>query len=196
MNIDDLILKRISCRNFSSEELSEQQLQLILDAARFAPSPKNRQPWRFFVLRQKQKQDFMELFTEKQGKATKQSGSVKRLNEWDSHQKTVEIMLDADTIVLVFNIYPSQIVFARQDFLFDIANIQSIGAATENMLLKATDLGIKSLWICDIFSHYQRICDKYCPTGQLIAAVAFGYGHNKTRSTRKPLTELLIKKEE
>jgi len=32
-----------------------------------------------------------------------------------------------------------------------VVNIQSIGAAIQNMVLAAQDLGIGSLWICDVF---------------------------------------------
>lgn len=42
--------------------------------------------------------------------------------------------------------------------IFDIVNIQSIKASIENMLLAATDLGIGSLWICDVFFAYREIC--------------------------------------
>ena len=61
------------------------------------------------------------------------------------------------------------------------------------MLLKATDLNIGSLWICDVFSHYHAICEHYYPEGQFIAAVALGYPEeNSFRSTRKLLVDLII----
>jgi len=41
-----------------------------------------------------------------------------------------------------------------------VVNVQSIGAAIQNMLLASQDLGIGSLWICD---------DEEC---QMIAAVS------------------------
>ena len=43
------------------------------------------------------------------------------------------------------------------------------------MLLAATEKGIGSLWICDIFFAYPELCDWLNAEGELLAAVAFGY---------------------
>ena len=59
MNLDIAIKERYSCRTYKTKELTELQIRTILDAARHAPSPKNRQPWRFVVLRQKDKDEFL-----------------------------------------------------------------------------------------------------------------------------------------
>ena len=109
-------------------------------------------------------------------------------------KETYRIMEEADSVILVFNAYPSNKVLGKEDKLFDCTNIQAIGAAIQNMLLKATDLGIGSLWICDIFACYQQICEDYYKEGQLIAAIALGYPADVTTKTaRKPLDELIIK---
>ncbi len=44
-NIDEIIFGRKSPRSFSEKELSEELLLKILDAARWAPSSMNEQPW-------------------------------------------------------------------------------------------------------------------------------------------------------
>lgn len=50
--VDDLFRTRWSTRAFSAENMPEQDLMTILEAARFAPSANNNQPWRFvYVLR-------------------------------------------------------------------------------------------------------------------------------------------------
>ena len=49
------------------------------------------------------------------------------------------------------------------------------GAAIENMTLAAEELGLGSLWICDIYFAYSELCQWLDSDGQLIAAVAFGY---------------------
>ena len=43
------------------------------------------------------------------------------------------------------------------------------------MLLAATEKGIGSLWICDIYFVYSELCKWLDSDGQLIAAIAFGY---------------------
>ncbi len=45
--IEDIFLKRYSPRAFSVEILSENKLMALFDAARWAPSSNNIQPWRF-----------------------------------------------------------------------------------------------------------------------------------------------------
>ena len=50
-----------------------------------------------------------------------------------------------------------------------------IGAAIQNMLLVAQDLGLGTLWICDVFFAYQELCEWLGETHQMIAAVSIGY---------------------
>ena len=46
-NIEDLFLKRYSPRAMSGEPVPIEQLMTLFDAARWAPSASNIQPWRF-----------------------------------------------------------------------------------------------------------------------------------------------------
>ena len=46
-----LIGERYSPRAFTDRDISDEELQLMLEAARFAPSSLNEQPWRFLVVR-------------------------------------------------------------------------------------------------------------------------------------------------
>ena len=62
-----------------------------------------------------------------------------------------------------------------EERVYEICNIQSISAAIQNMLLAATEKGIGSLWICDIYFAYPELCKWLNSDGQLIAAIAFGY---------------------
>jgi nitroreductase len=51
MNVIDAIQTRKSVRQFLSKPVEDDKLQLILSAARLAPSASNRQEWRFVVVR-------------------------------------------------------------------------------------------------------------------------------------------------
>lgn len=51
MVIVEVIKGRRSVREFLPDEIPEKDLRLILDAARFAPSADNFQPWKFLLLR-------------------------------------------------------------------------------------------------------------------------------------------------
>ena len=46
-----VIQDRRSIRNFTEEPVSEQDLDMILEAGRQAPSGENAQPWRFIIVK-------------------------------------------------------------------------------------------------------------------------------------------------
>jgi len=49
--VHPLLAVRYSPRAFSARDVSEEELELVLEAARLAPSSMNEQPWRFLVVR-------------------------------------------------------------------------------------------------------------------------------------------------
>jgi len=49
MNIDELISTRHSVRDFLPDPIPDEDLSMILEAGRLAPSAQNRQPWRYLV---------------------------------------------------------------------------------------------------------------------------------------------------
>ncbi|MDR0758359.1 MAG: nitroreductase family protein [Tannerella sp.] len=51
MQLNDLIRKRCSIRNYSEKSVEPEKLDYVLEAARLAPSACNFQPWRFVVIR-------------------------------------------------------------------------------------------------------------------------------------------------
>jgi hypothetical protein len=55
MNTLEAIEQRRSIRKFKDTPVSDEQLQTILQAAVQAPSGKNRQPWRFVVVKSEEK---------------------------------------------------------------------------------------------------------------------------------------------
>jgi nitroreductase len=70
------------------------------------------------------------------------------------------------------------------DGLFSLmVQLQSVGAAIENMALEATALGIGSFWICDIYFAYDEIAAWLGTDKQIVAALSLGYT-DKTPSPR------------
>lgn len=61
MDVMPEILSRHSVRSFTSQPVEKDQIERILEAARLAPSAKNRQEWRFVVIQKKEtRQKIME----------------------------------------------------------------------------------------------------------------------------------------
>ena len=50
MDIFTAMKERRSCRNFLTEQIEEKDIEQILEAAAWAPSPLNMQPWEFVVV--------------------------------------------------------------------------------------------------------------------------------------------------
>ena len=61
MNFDEVINNRRSARLFTDDIISEKQLEKILFSASLAPSAKNRQPWKFYLLSDEQKTHIMNM---------------------------------------------------------------------------------------------------------------------------------------
>ena len=57
MDIYEAIRIRKSVRSFLDRDIEEDKLQRVLEAARLAPSAKNKQEWRFVVVKDRQKRE-------------------------------------------------------------------------------------------------------------------------------------------
>lgn len=171
MNTREAIAARRSIRRFKPDPIPEEALQAILLAATQAPSGKNKQPWRFVVVQGEARAEMVRVMQQGIEKMKAQGEGI------GSAEGSARIMAEAPVTVFVFNpggIAPWLTRSIDQMFA-DVVDIQSIGAAIQNMLLAALDMGIGSLWICDVFFAYQELCDWLGQGGQMIAAVSFGY---------------------
>ena len=188
MNTLGAIASRRSIRKFKADPIPQDTLQIILTAASQAPSGKNRQPWRFIVVKQDKRPELIQIMRQQIAKA-KTSGEDTGSSEW-----TTNVMEQAPVTVFIFNPDGSRPWLAHSiDQMFtDLVDIQSIGAAIQNMLLAALELGIGSLWICDVFYAYEELCNWLSEKGEMIAAVSFGYpDENPAARPRKPFNEVV-----
>lgn len=51
MKLLELVQNRYSCRAYTEEPVSQEQLDYIMECVRMAPSAVNKQPWRFRIIR-------------------------------------------------------------------------------------------------------------------------------------------------
>lgn len=171
MNTLEAIRTRRSIRRFKPDPLPEDVLKEILTAATLAPSGKNEQPWRFVVVREDKRPELIAVM--RAGLAARKAESIPLgSSEW-----TTKVMEQAPVTLLIFNT-DEEDPFGRKDFgdvFSNMVDVQSIGAAIQNLLLAAQELGVGSLWICDIFYAYGEVCAWLNEQHQLIAAVSLGY---------------------
>ncbi len=171
MNTLEAIAARRSIRKFKNIPISDEMLQTILTAATQAPSGKNRQPWRFVVVKGDKRSEMVRVMRQGIAKIKAQG------EDPGSSEGSVRVMEEAPLTVFIFNPEGLQpwLVHSVGQMFDDVVNIQSIGAAIQNMLLAAQELGLGSLWICDVFYAYEELCEWLGEKGEMIAAVSLGY---------------------
>lgn len=170
METRNTIAQRRSIRRFQDAPISDEQIRAILQAATQAPSGKNGQPWRFIVVKEDKREEMVRLMRDGISNV-KAQGMDTGSAEW-----TAKIMEHAPVTVFIFNPYGQAPWLPRsiEQVFGDLVNVQSTGAAIQNMLLVAQDMGIGSLWICDVFFAYGELCRWLGEETQMVAAVSFG----------------------
>lgn len=182
MNTLEAIAQRRSIRKFKDTPVPDEMITTILNAAIQAPSGKNRQPWQFIVVKE-DKRDEMVSFLRQGIDHVKEQGDDIGSSEW-----TANVMEQAPVTVFVFN--PLMERTQEEDFP-NVVDVQSVGAAIQNMLLAAIDIGLGTLWICDVFYAYHELCEWLEQPGQMIAAVSLGYPDETPNARpRKPVEEV------
>ncbi len=172
------IYDRRSIRKFIDKPISQKDITDIIQSGIKAPSSKNRQPWKYVVIQGNAKEEMIKVFRQGIEREENDSALLPQSKQYIAAAKcTVDIMTEAPTIVFVINSLGKSILeeLTPEERVFEICNIQSIGASIQNMLLAAAEKGIGSLWICDIYFAYPELCEWLNSDGQLVAAVAFGY---------------------
>lgn len=188
MNTLDTIAARRSIRKFKDTPIPEELLQKILTAAIQAPSACNRQPWRFIIVQGEKKAEMLRILREAIER-DKARGEDIGSSEWST-----QVMEQAPVSLFVMNPrgIPPWRKHSIEQMFRDVADIQSVGAAIQNMLLAATDLGLGSLWICDVFIAYEELCTWLGEKGEMIAAVSFGYADEAPAARpRKPMGKVV-----
>jgi nitroreductase len=188
MNTLDAIAARRSIRKFKNTPIAEDLLQVILKAGSQAPSAKNRQPWRFVIVKEDKRAEMVRVFREAIARAKAQGDEIGS-SEWSAN-----VMDQAPVSIFVINPegLPPWLEHSIDQNFMDVVDIQSVGAAIQNMLLAAQDLGLGSLWICDVFYAYEELLSWLGEKGEMIAAVSLGYADESPAARwRKPFSEIV-----
>lgn len=196
----ETIYKRKSTRNFEDVQIDNTVLTEILCAGIQAPSPKNDQPWRFLVVEGKDKRAVIADILEHQLDVMTSENELLGIYRQDiiSAYESVKALRDASVIVFVYldiNSYEIHNDHTKWELSakdVECTHIMSVGAAIQNMLLAATENGIDSLWIGDIFYAYNQLAEYLGQDGCIMAAVALGYDTGTHyKSSRKMMNEIV-----
>lgn len=173
----DTITQRRSIRKFKPQAVSKEQLAAVINSGILAPSSKNRQPWRFVVVTGNSKENAlaaMERGLEREKRCPFLPDSADFLSDAEN---TLKVMRQAPAVIFVVNTLGTDLrkPLSADERVYEICNTQSIGAAIENMSLKAVELGLGSLWICNTFFAFEELSEFLNMEGALFAALAVGY---------------------
>lgn len=198
--VERLICQRKSTRGFQPGYLIERELQKrILAAGLQAPSPKNRQPWHFTVVDTPEKLNGIAdlMVTEIEKLKTERAKENKESIDLEMAVQTTEIIRNVSMLVFVeyicdeSNEHGEKIGWKLHARGFETADLQSIGAAVQNMLLTATECGLSSLWMCDVLYAHDALKNYLVLEYPFVAAAAFGKGQaaGKRRADLKEKTK-------
>ena len=123
MELEEVLQKRRSVRKFTQEAVPEELIDKLLHAAMSAPSACNRQPWEFWVVTEPETLE-----------------KLRKASRFTNYEAKLAIVVAGN----LSRALPMQL----GDYW-----IQDCSAATENILLRATDLGLGGVW-CGI--HPQK----------------------------------------
>ena len=177
--VAELIGRRWSPRAFSSREVTPEQVASLLEAARWAPSAYNEQPWRFIVASKADSATYDKLL-----------GSLMELNQmWARNAPVLILTLAKKTFT--HNGTPN--LYALHD----------AGMAAANLALQATALGLNAHFMAGFDKAAARTAFQIPDDYELGTAIAVGYAGDPSTlperfrqaelapRSRKPLAELV-----
>ncbi|MBF0362480.1 MAG: nitroreductase family protein [Oligoflexia bacterium] len=154
LNCLDFIKSRRSIRRYLDEEVTDQEITTLIDAARFAPSGSNAQPWHFIVVKDKSKISQLALICEKKAKMIEEQVSGKpHAEELMPYLKNFYFFKDAPVLAIfcmkkrenVLLKYFADIEVVKKSFLkLETTDLISVAMAMQNFSLMAHRLEIAS----------------------------------------------------
>jgi len=178
-DINSLILKRWSPRSMTGEEISEQELMALFEAARWAPSSFNNQPWRF-IYAKRNTPEWDNLF----------SLLVEANQAWAKNASVLVVVVARKKAEYKDSDYPT--------YAFDA------GSAWENLAIEAVSRGLVTHGMAG-FDYKKARSDLDVPDiFDVMAMIAIGKQDSKEKlpeeleknempSDRKPLSEIVMK---
>jgi nitroreductase len=140
-------MDRRSIRTFTRDDVTDEEIGVLLHAANHAPSAHNQQAWRFIILRGDKKQELAQLVTTRSATFPKPAAALLRMG--------AKSIISAPVVIAVANTgdlirHGTELFKVEKEMAHDFfrtMEIQSSAAAVENILLAATSLGLGTVWL-------------------------------------------------
>jgi len=188
------IRHRHSIRTFTGEEVSDDQIKILLQAANEAPSAHNQQSWKFIVIKGGKKQELAHLITSRASDFPKPSSALLRM--------AARSIMSAPVVIAVANTgalieHGTQLFKVEKEMakdFFRTMEIQSSAAAVQNLLLAATSLGLATVWLGILFLIKDEALQFLGePGGEFMAVVPVGYAAKPSSGPQKQPFEMKVR---
>lgn len=202
------IYNRKSVRQFKAIPVKKDDILEIIKAGTYAPSPKHQQNWHFVVLQNKEViGEMAKIVTESHKKIGQLAKNEKDFKKHMSVINYYTCFKDAPVVILVYGSEYKMIEYsilkennAPKEILDVLLSPQSaaqgIGAAVENILLAATEMGYGSCYMTGP-THakidIENLIDFKKEGYELMSMIALGVAEDNTpkQPPRKPLEEVI-----
>ena len=162
----EAILTRRSIRRFARRPVSREQLERLLEAARWAPSAGNLQPWVFVVV------------TSAEVKAALAAAAYGQ-----------RFVAEAAAVIGVAAAPPEDSPYGRRGR--ELYCLQDTAAAVQNVLLAAHAMGLGTCWVGAFDDDAVARTLDLKKGERPVALIAVGYAAGEGRSSRRPLSAVV-----
>jgi nitroreductase len=180
-DVIDVIKTRRCVRDYKDDMIPDEDIEFLIDCARYAPSGFNMQPWKFIVITNK---DIMRDISERSKKAL-----IPMIEPMRKTSKKIEdfiTFLSTEGTDMFYNAPVLILIFGNENA---ITADYDCSMAAQNMMLAAHSRGIGSCWIGGVtppLMDEKFLKELGAPEGyRLIAPLIFGYPRSETEMPEK-----------
>jgi nitroreductase len=168
MKFLDIAKTRYSCRNYKPDEIEYNKLDLVLEAARIAPSAVNYQPWHFIIVKNPEN----------------------KAKIYESYQR--EWIKTAPLLIVVCGDHTKS--WKRSDGK-DHLDID-LSIAIDHITLQATELGLATCWVCNFNVKILKDNFNLPENIEPVAIIPIGYPNDSSdpdrhKTKRKDISEIV-----
>ena len=197
-----IIKERRSIRRYKPDVPPNELILKLIDAARYAPSPTNLQPWLFLIITNKEVVNRMAEAVRL--KLNNLHSKNKLIADKDIMEFSKEYFLffrEAPVIIApLFKPYPSTVklgyeLTSEENLRRKLVSIESTAAATQNLLLAAHSVGLGACWLDGALvarKEIEAILGVKSPW-ELMCLVALGYSDEQPKPPRRKKTKLIAR---
>ena len=188
------IRDRHSVRSFTRDDVTDDEISVLLQAANAAPSAHNQQAWRFIILRGEKKQELAQLVTAQSAAFPRPAAALLRMG--------AKSILSAPVVIAVANTgdlikHGTELFKVEKEIAHDFfrtMEIQSSAAAVENILLAATSLGLGTVWLGVLYLIKDAVLRFLGePEGEFMAVVPVGHPARISAGPKKQPVEMKVR---